>query len=55
MPKGILFWVLWVIWVFFGFSWHRGWVGTYGPLGFSIIVAAMFFLLGWQNFGFVVH
>lgn len=55
MTKGLLFWVIWVLCLLFGFGWHRGWIGTYGPWGFGIIVMILFFLLGWHNFGFVVR
>lgn len=55
MTKGTLFWVIWVLCFLFGFAYQRGWTADYGPWGFGFIVMALFFLLGWHNFGFVVH
>lgn len=55
MSKGTVFWLIMIIWAIFGFAWHRGLVGTYGPLGGGVLLFVLFFLLGWHNFGFVIR
>lgn len=55
MSKGQVFWVLWLICLFFGASWRQGWLGAAGPWGFGLAGMFLFFLLGWHNFGFVIH
>jgi len=57
MPKGILFWVIWVVAFFLCGAW-RAWpdrFNNYGPWSLGAFVMAMLFILGWQNFGFVVR
>ncbi len=54
MSIGFIFWLLMIIWAVFGFPGNT-WAGAWGPrvgwgLGFIL-----FFLLGWHDFGFVVH
>ncbi len=52
MPMGTIFWVLMIIWfVVWGWSnWGGGPSWGHFPLLFAVI-----FLLGWHDFGFVVH
>jgi hypothetical protein len=42
MAKGTIFWLLMIVWAIFGIA--------FGLLGFIL-----FFLLGWQVFGFVIR
>lgn len=53
MPMGILFWVLWVICLLFGGLtwWAPDRLGRVGPGGASLIMLALFGLLGWHTFG----
>lgn len=58
MSKGLLFWVLMILW--FIFSLFAGWPRTQGqPPAYwwadSVLLFALFFLLGWAVFGFVVQ
>jgi hypothetical protein len=57
MPKGILFWVLMVLWLVFGLYSNRAQVtaGNYAPVGSSLLLFILLFILGWQVFGFVVQ
>ena len=55
MTKGQVFWLIMIIWVVFGGLWWRGIAGPYGPWGFGLLGFALFFLLGWHNFGFVIR
>ena len=54
MPVSFIFWFLWAL-AFIS------WLGTrWGPyLGFvyvsEIFILALFFFLGWHDFGFVIH
>lgn len=56
MSIGFLFWLLMILWVIF---W--GWRGWSGPpeqrylVGGGLLVFALFFLLGWRVFGFVIQ
>lgn len=54
MTKGQVFWLLMILVAFFGGWWH--WRGDQiGMWGFGLILFALLFLLGWHNFGFVIH
>lgn len=57
MPKGTLYWILWVLLFLFGGAWRYSpeRLGVVGPWGVGLVVLAMLFILGWQNFGFVVR
>ncbi len=57
MSIGLLFWVLMVIWLIFGFWSNRAPIqgGDFGPLGGSLLLFILLFLLGWASFGFIVH
>jgi len=55
MPKGAIFWLLMILWVVLGGMWYSGRGGPYGPWGFGLLGFALFFLLGWQVFGFVIR
>lgn len=55
MSKGTVFWLIMILWAVFGFAWYRGWDRGYGPWGFGFIGFILFFLLGWQVFGFVIR
>jgi len=50
---GLMFWILMLLWFVFGLFWHfsPGVVGAYGPLGSTILLFLLFFLLGWKTFG----
>lgn len=52
MPIGMVFWMIFILW-FLLWGWGN-WYG--GPAwGHWFMIAAMFFLLGWKDFGFVIH
>lgn len=58
MSIGLLFWVLMVLWAVFGF--YYNWPASQGPnafvpLGNSLLLFILLFLLGWAEFGFVVR
>jgi hypothetical protein len=58
MPKGILFWVLMVLALIFSVWSNYDSVGgkwTARPLGMSLFVWILLFILGWAVFGFVVQ
>ena len=54
MSKGLAFWIIWLIALIFG-----GWLGYgYGLnayTGGNLISMVLFFLLGWQVFGFPIQ
>ena len=53
MSKGTIFWVIMIL-VAFGWGWGRPWTDRMG-FGLGLCAFALFFLLGWQVFGFVIH
>jgi hypothetical protein len=59
MSIGFIFWLLMIIWAIFGLIWRwpgtAARVGVYGPVGDWLLIFILFFLLGWRNFGFVIH
>ena len=56
MPIGLLFWVLFIIWLIFGGVWWRqGPTWQYGWSGGFILVMVLIFLLGWNDFGFILQ
>lgn len=54
MPIGMVFWMLMILWfVFYGWTtWGGGSGFAWGP---NILLFVLLFLLGWHDFGFVVH
>ena len=58
MSVGTIFWVLMVLWIIlgFGFIWRPAADGSNYPLlGGNLLLFILLFLLGWAQFGFVVH
>jgi hypothetical protein len=55
MSLGLAFWILMLIWLVFGFAWHWGVMGPYGPWGFSLLLFILLALLGWHAFGPPLH
>jgi len=56
MPIGLLFWMLMILWIIFGFVWYRNGVAwSYGWSGNTLLLFALFFLLGWAEFGFILQ
>ena len=55
MSLGLAFWILMLVWLVFGVIWHFGVVGSYYPLGSSILLFILFLLLGWHAFGPPLH
>jgi hypothetical protein len=57
MSIGLLFWILMIFW--FVFAWvynsNPAVLGTYGWVGNSFLLFILLFLLGWHDFGFVIH
>lgn len=53
MTLALLFWIVYVIGLFFGY----GVADRTRPywFGYPLVVAVLFFLLGWQVFGFLVR
>lgn len=55
MPMSMLFWLLFVLWVLLG-----AWVNyeppafRWRPFGGHLLLGILIFLLGWQEFGFLV-
>ena len=52
MKLGFIFWMVMVIWIIFGL-WLSG--GDRYAIGGSVMEFALFFLLGWKVFGFIVQ
>jgi hypothetical protein len=57
---GFLFWLLMLLWLLFSLYWgyrvdRAGGFVTFAPLGVNFIVYVLFFLLGWQVFGFIIQ
>lgn len=59
MSLSIAFWVLMLIWAIFSLFtvWpgSSSYIGGYGFFGHSILIFALFFLLGWHSFGPLLH
>lgn len=56
MPIGILFWALFIIFIIFNGLWYRngsGW--AYGWSGNAGLIIFLIFLLGWNDFGFILQ
>lgn len=56
MSIGFLFWLLMILWLVFGF-WHWGPTtpANYWPFGGHILLWILLALLGWHEFGFILH
>ena len=57
MSIGLLFWIIMIIWLFYGFMYHSSpeRFGPYGWAGHGLLLFVLFFLLGWHDFGFIIH
>ena len=55
MNIGLAFWIIMLVWFVFFLAWHFGALGTYGPLGSTILLFILFLLLGWKVFGPPLH
>jgi hypothetical protein len=56
MPIGYLFWALFIIYLIFGGVWWRnGSEWRYGWSGGMVLVMVLVFLLGWNDFGFILQ
>ncbi len=54
MSLGLAFWIIFLVFVILGFP-GNNWLGTRGPLGNWIIGALLFGILGWAEFGAMIH
>jgi uncharacterized RDD family membrane protein YckC len=56
MPIGLIFWVLMLLWILavIGRRWGGPNMPWAEPAG-DLIILILFFLLGWHDFGFIVH
>ena len=56
MPIGLLFWMLMILWLIFGGIWWRnGAAWVYGWGGNMLLLFVLLFLLGWNDFGFILQ
>ncbi len=57
MSIGLLFWILMVLWLLFGLWSNRGPIqgGDWSPVGGSLLLFILLFLLGWRVFGFIIQ
>lgn len=57
MSIGLLFWILMILWFVFGWVYQTNPAvfGSYGWFGNSLLLFILLFLLGWHEFGFVIH
>lgn len=57
MELHLIYWILMLIWAIFAIAWNLGgsFVGNYGPLGNSVLLFALFLILGWKVFGPPIH
>lgn len=54
MTKGAIFWLLMIVWFFFGAYTNRT-LSDRWAVGGSLLLFAVIFLLGWEQFGFVIR
>jgi hypothetical protein len=57
MSIGEIFWVIMLLLLIFGFGYRAApdRFGNWGWAGGGLIIFILFFLLGWKNFGFIIH
>jgi hypothetical protein len=56
MPIGLLFWMIFILVILFSGVWWRNGAGwAYGLFGSMFIVFVLLFLLGWNDFGFILQ
>lgn len=57
MPIGIVFWMIMIIWAIFGVAWNSNptLFGAWGWLPNWLLLFVLFALLGWHDFGPVIH
>ena len=56
MPLSALFWLLMILWLVFGFwQWTPSTPANYRPFGGHVLLWILLFLLGWHDFGFILH
>lgn len=55
MSIGLLFWILMILWFIFGWFRDSPNFAPYGPIGSTLLLFILLFLLGWHDFGFVIH
>lgn len=59
MPMGYVFWLLMILWFIFGLWWNwpesNSGPKAFGPIGSTLLLFILLFLLGWKIFGFVVQ
>lgn len=57
MSIGLLFWILMILWMGFGWFYQSspGSFGPYGWAGNSLLLFILLGLLGWHEFGPVLH
>ena len=57
MSISLLFWILMILWAVFGFTYHSNPTvfGAWGWAGHGFLLFILLFLLGWHDFGFVIH
>jgi hypothetical protein len=53
MTLGLVFWILMLLTLIFGYLWNyrSSVLGTFGPMGNTILWWLLFFILGWGVFG----
>ncbi len=54
MSIGLLFWILMILWLVLGIIPEPAGV-RYWRVGGTVLLFVLLFLLGWHNFGFVIH
>jgi hypothetical protein len=54
MNIGLLFWILMIL-SLFGWGYARPWAAGGWGWGSGFLVFVLLFLLGWHDFGFVIH
>jgi hypothetical protein len=62
MTLGLAFWILMLLWLVLGFwwAWPAAGVGSptyhaWFPFGGTLLIFALFFLVGWKVFGPPIH
>jgi uncharacterized MAPEG superfamily protein len=57
MSIGLLFWILMILWLVYGWAYNSnpGILGSMGWAGGTLLLFILLFLLGWHDFGFVIH